>query len=293
MIVFNLVALLVYPIFISYSVQSVPLAASVLVISSSALLLKLISFHHVMHDNRKLLRRLSAEGPIDPKVNKSGLPNDVYELALQYPKNLRFFHFVRFFLAPTCCYQLVYPSTDRIRPIFLLRRFLEIFLCTFIIVYLSIQHIKPIAIESVTPLRERNYIRIILQTLHMAVPAAYLWLSGFYLFFHSYMNFWGELTYFADRRFYHDWWNAGDLSEYWRKWNFPIHSFLIRHVYFPLRRRKVNKALAMLATFLISAVAHEYLMIGIIRSVNFIAFTIMIVNVPIMIIQQKLKHVSN
>jgi diacylglycerol O-acyltransferase-1 len=71
----------------------------------------------------------------------------------------------------------------------------------------------------------------------MAVPAAYLWLMWFYSFFHSYMNFWGELTYFADRRFYNDWWNAGDLSEYWRKWNFPIHSFLIRHVYYPLRRR--------------------------------------------------------
>jgi len=33
-------------------------------------------------------------------------------------------------------------------------------------------------------------------------------------------------------------------------------------------------------------------MIGIIRDVNFIAFTIMIVNVPLMILQQKLKHVS-
>lgn len=170
---------------------------------------------------------------------------------------------------------------------------MEIVLCTFSIVYLVYQHIYPIAIESVEPLKERNYLKILSQTLHMSVPAAYVWLLGFYLFFHSYMNFWGELTYFADRRFYHDWWNAGDLSEYWRKWNFPIHSFLVRHVYFPLRRRDVNKAVALLVTFLLSAIAHEYLMIGIIRTVNFIAFTIMIVNVPIMIIQHKLKHVSS
>ena len=125
----------------------------------------------------------------------------------------------------------------------------------------------------------------------MSVPAAYLWLIWFYSFFHSYMNFWGELTYFADRRFYDDWWNAGDLSEYWRKWNFPIHSFLIRHVYFPLRRRHINKGVALFATFFISAAAHEYLMIGIIRKVNFIAFTIMIINVPIMYIQNMLKGV--
>ena len=126
----------------------------------------------------------------------------------------------------------------------------------------------------------------------MSVPAAYLWLLGFYSLFHSYMNFWGELTRFADRRFYYDWWNAGDLSEYWRKWNFPIHSFLIRHVYYPLRRRNLDKMFCLLGTFFVSAVAHEYLMIGIIRKVNFIAFTIMIVNVPIIIVQDRLKHVS-
>lgn len=154
------------------------------------------------------------------------------------------------------------------------------------------QHIYPIAVDSIEPLREKQYLKILLQTLHMSVPAAYLWLLWFYSFFHSYMNFWGELTYFADRRFYHDWWNAGDLSEYWRKWNFPIHSFLIRHVYFPMRRRQVNKAVSLFVTFFLSAVAHEYIMIGIMRTVNFIAFTIMIINVPIMIIQNQLKNVS-
>ena len=124
-----------------------------------------------------------------------------------------------------------------------------------------------------------------METLRISVPAAYLWLIMFYSFFHSYMNLWAELTMFADRRFYSDWWNAADLSEYWRKWNFPIHSFLIRHVYFPLRRRKVNKALALFLTFFVSAVAHEYLIVGIFRVCNLIAFTIMIINVPIMTLQ--------
>ncbi len=151
----------------------------------------------------------------------------------------------------------------------------------------------PIARDSLEHFKNKDYLKILGDTLHMSVPAAYLWLLFFYAFFHSYMNFWGELTYFADRRFYHDWWNAGDLSEYWRKWNFPIHSFLMRHIYYPLRRRNTHKALSLFLTFFISAVAHEYLMIGIIRDVNFIAFTIMIVNVPIMVLQHELKEVSN
>jgi hypothetical protein len=132
----NLTALLIYPIFVSFAVESLPLSASYLMISATALTLKLYSFHHVMHDNRKLLRRLKAEGNIDPNVNKSGLPNDVYALALQYPNNLNIAHFIRYFLAPTCCYQLAYPSSKRIRWSFITKRFMEIVLCTFLIVYL-------------------------------------------------------------------------------------------------------------------------------------------------------------
>ena len=142
------------------------------------------------------------------------------------------------------------------------------------------------------PLREGNYFRVFYLTLTISVPAAYGWLIMFYSFFHSYLNLWGELTRFGDRRFYSDWWNAGNLSEYWRKWNFPIHNFLIRHIYYPLRRRQVNKAASLLITFLISAAAHEYIIIGVFRVVNFIAFTLMLVNVPLMIIQNKFKNVS-
>lgn len=143
----------------------------------------------------------------------------------------------------------------------------------------------PIARDAEEWLVKGEKMKVFLEVLRMAVPAAYVWLAIFYGFFHSFMNIMAEISYFADRRFYSDWWNAGSLSEYWRKWNHPIHNFLIRHVYFPLRRRKVNKPLALFITFLVSALAHEYIIIGIFRVVNFIAFTLMIVNVPLMIFQ--------
>ena len=128
-------------------------------------------------------------------------------------------------------------------------------------------------------------------TLKLSVPASYLWLTFFYSFFHSYLNFWAELTCFGDRRFYDDWWNASNLGEYWRKWNHPIHNFLIRHVYYVCRRRGMDKALCLLVTFGISAAAHEYVVVVVFRVFNMIAFTIMIICVPIMIIQQKMKNV--
>jgi len=120
----------------------------------------------------------------------------------------------------------------------------------------------------------------------MAVPVAYTWLALFYCVFHSYLNLWAELTFFADRRFYSDWWNANDLSEYWRKWNQPIHNFLLRHVYFPCRRRGVSSTMCLLITFFLYAVFHEFIVAGLFSVVNFVAFIMMMVNVPAMLLQR-------
>lgn len=125
----------------------------------------------------------------------------------------------------------------------------------------------------------------------MAVPGAYVWLAVFYCLFHSYLNLWAELTCFADRCFYQDWWNANNLGEYWRKWNAPVHNWLFRHVYYPLRRRRYSAQICMLASFTISAIFHEFVVIGIFSVVNFIAFILMMVNVPAMIAQRQFKHV--
>lgn len=137
--------------------------------------------------------------------------------------------------------------------------------------------------------RNQQYLDIFLDTLRMAVPSSYMWLFFFYGIFHGYLNFWGELVRFADRRFYLDWWNANNLGEFWAKWNFPIHSFLIRHTYYPMRRRNVSGKTGLFVSFLISAVFHEYLMIGVLGKMNGIAFFLMIVNVPCMILQRYLK----
>lgn len=175
----------------------------------------------------------------------------------------------------------------------MLKHFLEFVVCNFLGVFIITQHVIPQMELAQPAFRNVDYLEIFMLTLKMAVPSSYVWLLNFYGFFHAYMNFWGELVCFADRRFYLDWWNANNLGEFWRKWNFPIHSFLMRHCYFPLRRRRVSGASALMTSFFISAVFHEYLMIGVIGKVNGIAFFLMIVNVPAMVLQRYLKdHVS-
>jgi diacylglycerol O-acyltransferase-1 len=41
--------------------------------------------------------------------------------------------------------------------------------------------------------------------LKLSVPNLYVWLMGFYVFFHVYLNILAEITRYGDRLFYRDW----------------------------------------------------------------------------------------
>lgn len=105
LITINLVSMTFYPLWLSWTIESHPLAATFLMLFTCCYLLKLISYHHVYHDVRILVRRtqLTPE-PENSKYNFFNLPKEVYNEALQYPKNLTFKKLLIFLLAPTCCY---------------------------------------------------------------------------------------------------------------------------------------------------------------------------------------------
>jgi len=52
----------------------------------------------------------------------------------------------------------------------------------------------------------------------------------------TWMNFGAEITRFADRQFYTDWWNSKNYAAYYRKWNMPIYEWLRTYIYHDLRR---------------------------------------------------------
>lgn len=185
-------------------------------------------------------------------------------------------------MAPTCCFQLDYPLLERRRKSKLLEHFLEFCLAHTLMVYLFLNHIVPEAHTSLIHFEQGDVLGMLYAILATGVASTYIWLCVFYGLFHAWTNFFGELTRFADRRFYSDWWNSGNLAEYWRKWNYPIHNWLVRHVYYPLIRRKMNPEIARLFTFLVSAAFHEYVIVGIFRVTNMFAFTAMAVNIPLM-----------
>lgn len=68
-----------------------------------------------------------------------------------------------------------------------------------------------------------------------------------------------EMTRFADRVFYQDWWHTTSFSSYYRKWNMIVHDSLYNYVYVDLYRLGVPQGICFFLTFLVSAVVHEYI----------------------------------
>ena len=65
------------------------------------------------------------------------------------------------------------------------------------------------------------------RVLVLAVPSLYAWITGFYIFFHLYLNIIAEILRFGDREFYRDWWNSTTIDQYWRLWNIPVHKWMV------------------------------------------------------------------
>lgn len=100
-------------------------------------------------------------------------------------------------------------------------------------------------------------------------------------------NGFAELSRFSDRKFYEDWvsslfcifdiilfllqWNSTSWDEFARKWNRPVHTFLLRHVYeSTITSYRLSKKSAMFVTFLLSAAVHELVMAVVTKKIRFV-----------------------
>ena len=232
--------------------------------------MKLVSYFQV---NRHYRQKNRLEDPLQKKEHA------LEKNALNYPKNLNFKNLFYFMAAPTLCYDLNFPRSQRIRKSFLIRRSCEIVFLSSLLLFLLQQWVVPILKNSKIPFRETNVLKIIERLLKLAVPNHVIWLIGFYCFFHSYLNVLAEILRFGDREFYRDWWNAENVDIFWQNWNIPVHKFCLRHIYKPLLAQGITKHQAILIVFFVSAFFHEYLVSIPLRMFRVWAFLGMIVQV--------------
>lgn len=208
-----------------------------------------------------------------------------------YPQNLTVANFWDFILCPTLCYELEYPRTARIVFSELFYKVAAVFGCVFLLIITSDEFILPVLDESSILLyrpgisRTEQALIFAEAVSRLLFPFMVAFLLVFLVIFEYLLGAFAEITRFADRLFFSDWWNSADWLDFSRKWNRPVHLFLQRHVY-SASRTLMSKPLAITITFLISALAHELVMVCISRKWRGYGAFLMCLQVPFAAIQR-------
>lgn len=183
-----------------------------------------------------------------------------------YPHNLTMKRHYEYIPLPTVVYELDYPRNDSINWQYVFEKVAAIVGIIFVMIMVSQAFIYPVVLKTMAmreadmPLAERlAEFPWILGDL--VFPMLMEYLLSWYVIWEAILNLLGELTYFADRQFYNDWWNSVSWDQFARDWNRPVHNFLLRHVYHSsISVMKINKHTATLMTFFLSALVHELVM---------------------------------
>ena len=134
---------------------------------------------------------------------------------ISYPQNLHIGNYVDFLFCPTLCYELEYPRRRERRWAEIAWKTLAVFGCIFLLTLTSEEFIVPVLSEANTQLQDHPNVAdkalILAETISMLLfPFMVTFLLVFLVIFEYVLGAFAELTRFADRHFYSDWWNSCD-----------------------------------------------------------------------------------
>ncbi|KAJ7782059.1 MBOAT, membrane-bound O-acyltransferase family-domain-containing protein [Mycena maculata] len=230
---------------------------------------------HVLvdHPNEGIAAMAKDYSELEGELSSSG------PYKVTYPNNITMKNFAIYQLIPTLVYELEYPRTDRIRPLYVFEKTVATF-GTFALLYT----VTETFILPHTPTASDSFFRALLD---LSLPFMIAYLLLFYIIFECICNGFAELSYFADRQFYEDWWNSTSWDEFSRKWNKPVHTFLLHHVYAStMASYKLSRGTAMFVTFLLSACVHELVMVVVTKKFRMYIFLMQLVQIPLIIVSR-------
>ncbi|KAJ9086976.1 Sterol O-acyltransferase 2 (Sterol-ester synthase 2) [Entomophthora muscae] len=232
-----------------------------LALHTTVLLMKMHSYSSMNQSYNLSLAKYSnikagaPDAKLDPLIEselKAKFSGETHSIV--YPDNIHIGNYIDFLLVPSLIYQLEYSRIEKFRPGYFFTKMLAL-AGTFGLTYIAVEHhLFPVFIG------DKDYSSLEL-VIKLAIPFTIIHLLIFFILFEVVCNTFAELTRFADRNFYDDWWNSHNFLEYSSKWNKPVYRFLRKHVFqslietFGLRKRD-----ALILTFLISSLFHELVM---------------------------------
>ncbi|KAK0489169.1 MBOAT, membrane-bound O-acyltransferase family-domain-containing protein [Armillaria novae-zelandiae] len=185
-----------------------------------------------------------------------------------WPNNITFKNFAVYQLIPTLVYELEYPRTDKIRPLYIFEKTTATF-GTFALLY-------SVTETFILPKTEApgSFLRSLLE---LSLPFMLAYLLLFYIIFECICNAFAELSYLMLHR-----WNSTSWDEFSRKWNKPVHMFLLRHVYAStMASYKLSRTSAMFITFFLSACVHELVMVIVTQKIRMYLFLLQLIQIPL------------
>ena len=207
--------------------------------------------------------------------------------ANSYPNNLTLSNFADWTCLPTLVYELEYPRQDSINWWYVAEKTAATFGVIWVMIIVSQAYIYPPVADTVRmkeegltlQQRSREFPWIVSD---MLFPLLLEQLLAWYVIWECCLNVLAEVTRFADRGFYGDWWNSVSWDQYARDWNRPVHNFLLRHVYHSsISALNLSKGTATFVTFLLSALVHELLMFCLFHKVRGYLFMMQLAQVPL------------
>lgn len=132
-----------------------------------------------------------------------------------YPQNLTIANYADYVLCPTLCYELEYPRTEKTQWADLFYKTLAVFGCIFLLTITSEEFIVPVLHESALRLEGIDSWSemglILAESISLLLfPFMVTFLLVFLVIFEYVLGAFAEITGFADRHFYSDWWNSCD-----------------------------------------------------------------------------------
>lgn len=204
-----------------------------------------------------------------------------------YPNNLTLNNYSEYIVFPTLVYELEYPRSESIDWRYVGEKVTATFGVIFVMIMVSQALIYPVVVKTIemkesgmTP--AERLMEFPWLFLELIFPFMMEFLLAWYLIWEAILNVLGEVTYFADREFYSDWWNSVSWDQYARDWNRPVHNFLLRHVYHSsISTLRVNKYTATIITFFLSSLVHELVMWCIFKKVRGYFLAMQMLQIPV------------
>ena len=228
-----------------------------------------------------------------------------------YPNNLTIGNFADWTILPTLVYELEYPRQERINWWYVLEKSMATFGTMCVMQVISQAYIYPPVAETVRMKEAGMSLEDRAKQMpwivsDMLFPLLLEQLLSWYVIWVScnqadlfkrskrlittqecVLNVLAELTCFADRGFYGDWWNSVSWDQYARDWNRPVHNFLLRHVYHSsISAFHLSRGTATFVTFLLSALVHELVMACLFKKVRGYLFTMQLLQMPLVMLSR-------